>query len=265
MYEGGNLLMSWLTDADDGQTGGVEGVGVHSRGDGVDDNGASNVGGTGAESGINGLPDDVVANALPAGVATIDEVNDWPGSGDVIGIAAQGDGVYSPVGMAGAINGALPENNRSSVQSDPGVYENSVGKSYRGPGIVGNDDGGDGSKRNTNDPNDGVDGAGSKRYKNDPNDGARPKRYTIGQRYHIGDDETSDDDVTLVKRRMDDDDQLQLLTTAPDEARCRRTPGSQATLRRQLGVLFVQEEMFGYQCGSVSDTDPAQTQLNICL
>ena len=152
MYEGGNLLMSWLTDADDGQTGGVEGVGVHSRGDGVDDNGASNVGGTGAESGINGLPDDVVANALPAGVATIDEVNDWPGSGDVIGIAAQGDGVYSPVGMAGAINGALPENNRSSVQSDPGVYENSVGKSYRGPGIVGNDDGGDGSKRNTNDP-----------------------------------------------------------------------------------------------------------------
>jgi len=51
---------------------------------------------------------------------------------------------------------------------------------------MGNDDGGDGSKRNTNDPND---GAGSKRYKNDPNDGARPKRYTIGRRSG-GDDET---------------------------------------------------------------------------
>jgi len=36
------------------------------------------------------------------------------------------------------------------------------------------------------------------------------------------------------------------------------TPGSQATLRRQLGVLFVQEEMFSCQSGSVSDTDPAQ-------
>ena len=48
------------------------------------------------------------------------------------------------------------------------------------------DDGSDGSKRNTNDPND---GAGSKRYKNDPNDGARPKRYTIGRRSD-GDDET---------------------------------------------------------------------------
>jgi len=43
------------------------------------------------------------------------------------------------------------------------------------------------------------------------------------------------------------------------------TPGSQATLRRQLGVLFVQEEMFGCQCRSVSDTDPAQKQLDICL
>jgi len=67
--------------------------------------------------------------------------------------------------MAGAINGALPENNGSSVESAPGVYENYVGKGYRGPGIMANDDGGDGSKRNTNDPND---GARSKRYKNDP-------------------------------------------------------------------------------------------------
>jgi len=72
LYEGANLPKSWLTDVDDGQTGGVDGVGVHSRGDGVDNNGAENVGGTRAESGINGLPDDVVANALPAGVATID-------------------------------------------------------------------------------------------------------------------------------------------------------------------------------------------------
>ena len=124
LYEGENLPKSWLTDVDDGQTGGVDGVGVHSRGDGVDDNGAGNVGETGAESGINGLPDDVVANALPAGVATIDEINNWSGSGDVIGIAAQGDGVHSPVGMAGAIDRALPENNGSSVESAPGVYEN---------------------------------------------------------------------------------------------------------------------------------------------
>jgi len=121
LYEGGNLPKSWLTDVDDGQTGGVDGVGVHSRSDGVDDNGAGNVGGTGAESGINGLPNDVVANALPAGVATIDEINNWSGSGDVIGIAAQGDGVHSPVGVAGAIDGALPENNGSSVESAPGV------------------------------------------------------------------------------------------------------------------------------------------------
>jgi len=125
MYEGGNLPKSWLTDVDDGQTGGVDGVGVHSRGDGVDDNGTGN-GETRAESGINGLPDDVVANALPAGMATIDEINNW--SGDVIGIAAQGDGVHSPVGVAGAIDGALPENNGSSVESAPGVYENSVVK-----------------------------------------------------------------------------------------------------------------------------------------
>jgi len=61
-------------------------------------------------------------------VATIDEINNWSGSRDVIGIAAQGDGVHSPVGMAGAIDGALPENNGSSVESAPGVYENSVGK-----------------------------------------------------------------------------------------------------------------------------------------
>ena len=121
--------------------------------------------------------------------------------------------------MAGAIDGALPENNGSSVESAPGVYENSVGKGYRGPGIVGKDDGGDGSYRYINDPND---GAGLKRYKNDPNDGARPKRYTIGQRSG-GDDETNDD-VTLVKTRINGDDQLQLLTTASDEggARCRR-------------------------------------------
>jgi len=59
-------------------------------------------------------------------------------------------------------------------------------------------------------------GDGSKRYKNDPNDGARPKRYTIGRRSG-GDDERNDDDVTLVKTRMDSDDQLQLLTTASDE------------------------------------------------
>jgi len=71
----GETFQSWLTDVDDGQTCGVDGVGVHSRGDGVDDNGARNVGGTGTESEINGLPDDVVANALPAGVATIDEIN----------------------------------------------------------------------------------------------------------------------------------------------------------------------------------------------
>jgi len=154
-----------------------------------------------------------VANALPAGVATIDEINNWSGPGDVIGIAAQGDGVHSPVGMAGAIDGASPEDNGSSVESAPGVYENSVGNGYRGPGIMGNENGGDGSKRNTNDLND---GAGSKRYKNDPNDGARPKRYTIGQRSG-GDDETNDDDVTLVKTQMDSDDQLQLLTTASDE------------------------------------------------
>ena len=81
LYEGENLPKSWLTDVDDGQTGDVDGVGVHSRGDGLDDNGAGNVGETGAESGINGLPDDVVANALPAGVATIDEINNWSGSG----------------------------------------------------------------------------------------------------------------------------------------------------------------------------------------
>jgi len=43
------------------------------------------------------------------------------------------------------------------------------------------------------------------------------------------------------------------------------TPGSQATLRRQRGVLFVQEEKFGCQCGSVSDIDPPKKQLNICL
>jgi len=84
---------------------------------------------------------------------------------------------------------------------------------YRGPGIVGNDDGGDGSYRYRNDPND---AAGSKRYKNDPNDGARPKRCIIGQRYHFGDDETNDD-VTLVKTRMNDVDQHQLLMTASDE------------------------------------------------
>ena len=59
----------------------------------------------------------------------IDEINNWSGSGDVIGIAAQNDGVHSPVGMAGAINGALPENDGSSVESIPGVYENSVGNS----------------------------------------------------------------------------------------------------------------------------------------
>jgi len=29
-----------------------------------------------------------VANALPAGVATIDKINNWSGSGNVIGIAA---------------------------------------------------------------------------------------------------------------------------------------------------------------------------------
>ena len=52
-----------------------------------------------------------MANALPAGLATIDGINNWSGSGDVIGIAAQDDGVHSPVGMAGAIDGALPENN----------------------------------------------------------------------------------------------------------------------------------------------------------
>ena len=72
LYEEGNFPKSWLTDVDDGQTGGVDGVGIHSRGDAVDDNGARNVG---AESGINGLPDDFVANASPAGVATIDEIN----------------------------------------------------------------------------------------------------------------------------------------------------------------------------------------------
>jgi len=103
-------------DVDDGQTGGVDGVGVHSRGDGVDDNGAGNVAGTGAETGINGLPDDVVANALPAGVATIDEINNWSGSGDVMGIATQGDGVHSPVGMAGAIDGTETIHNRSEIR-----------------------------------------------------------------------------------------------------------------------------------------------------
>jgi len=36
------------------------------------------------------------------------------------------------------------------------------------------------------------------------------------------------------------------------------SPGSQATLRRRLGVLFVQEDKFGCQCGSVSDIDSAQ-------
>jgi len=141
-----------------------------------------------------------MANALPVGVATIDEINNWSGSGNVIGIAAQGDGVHSPVGMAGAIDGSLPENNGSSVESAPSVYENSVGKGYQGPGIMGNDDG----------------GAGSKRYKNDPNDGARPKHYTIGRR-SCGDDETNVDDVTLVKTRMDSNDQLRLLKTASDE------------------------------------------------
>ena len=114
LYEGENLPKSWLTDVDDGQTAGVDGVGVHSRGDGVDDNGAGNVGETGAESGINGLPDDVVANALPAGVATINEINNW--SGDVIGIATQGDGVHSPVGMAGAIDGTETIHNRSEIR-----------------------------------------------------------------------------------------------------------------------------------------------------
>ena len=154
-----------------------------------------------------------MANTLPAGVAAIDEVNNWSGTGDVIGIAAQGDGVHSPVGMAGAIDGALPENNGSSVESAPGVYENSVGKGYRGPGIMDNDDGGDGSKRNTNDPTTVL---GRNVTKTTPNDGARPKRYTLGQRSDIG-DETNDDNVTLVKRRMNGDDQHQLLTTASDE------------------------------------------------
>jgi len=40
---------------------------------------------------------------------------------------------------------------------------------------------------------------------------------------------------------MDSDDQLQLLTTASDEesTMSATTPGSQATIRRKLGVLFV--------------------------
>jgi len=126
-----------------------------------------------------------------------DEINNWSGSGYVIGIAAQGDGVHSPVGMAGAIDGALSENNRGV---DSGCLREFRGQGYRGPGIMGNDDGGDRSKRNTN----------------DPNDGARRKRYTIGRRSG-GDDETNNDDVTLVKTRMDSDDQLLLLTTASDE------------------------------------------------
>jgi len=101
--------------------------------------------------------------------------------------------------MADAIDGALPVNNGSSVESALGAGDVSPGMGYRGPGIVGNDDGGDGSYR----------------YINDPHDGARPKRYTDGQRYG-GDNETNDD-VTLVKTRMDSDDQHQLLTTASDE------------------------------------------------
>jgi len=67
--------------------------------------------------------------------------------------------------MADAIDGGLPVNNGSSVESAPGAGDVSPVMGYRGPGIVGNDNGGDGSKRNTNDPND---DAGSKRYKNDP-------------------------------------------------------------------------------------------------
>ena len=59
---------------------------------------------------------------------------------------------------------------------------------------------------------------------------------------------------------MDSNGQLQLLTTASGEEEQdvgdkSRIAGDPSSL---LGVLFVREDKFGCQCGSVSDIDSAQ-------